>query len=165
MKAFIYIIGSKNLVKSALTKNIQRKRKKEGEKMLQLFRKRLSNRKGFTLVELLVVISIIGILSAIAIPKFSSATETAKRAKIQADLRTIDSAIMIYQASAGTVPTWAQLTSGDKYFATTPVPPDVKLAGSGGTISGGSYAVSASAGRAIVSGQSFFAESVPAVAD
>lgn len=72
--------------------------------MLQLFRKRLSNRKGFTLVELLVVISIIGILSAIAIPKFTSATATARGAKIQADLRTIDSAIQIYYASAGSYP-------------------------------------------------------------
>ena len=129
--------------------------------MLQLFRKRLSNRKGFTLVELLVVISIIGILSAIAIPKFSSATETAKRAKIQADLRTIDSAIMIYQASAGTTPTWAQLSVAGKYFAATPVPPDVKL--SGAVISGGAYDVSADAGRAIVNGKTFFAENVPAV--
>jgi prepilin-type N-terminal cleavage/methylation domain-containing protein len=69
--------------------------KKEGERMLQLFRKRLSNRKGFTLVELLVVISIIGILSTIAIPKFTSATEAANGAKMMADLRTIESAIAI----------------------------------------------------------------------
>ena len=72
--------------------------------MLQLFRKHLSNRKGFTLVELLVVISIIGILSAIAIPKFTDANKTARGAKIQADLRTLDSAIQIYNASAGGYP-------------------------------------------------------------
>ena len=83
--------------------------KKEGERMLQLFRKRLSNRKGFTLVELLVVISIIGILSAIAVPKFQNATASARGAKIMADLRTIDSASMIYYASAGGYP--ADLTT------------------------------------------------------
>lgn len=68
--------------------------------MLKIFRNRLVNRKGFTLVELLVVVAIIGILAAIAIPKFTSASETARGAKIVADLRTLDSAAELYYASA-----------------------------------------------------------------
>jgi prepilin-type N-terminal cleavage/methylation domain-containing protein len=71
--------------------------------MLQLFKKRMSNRKGFTLVELLVVVAIIGILAAIAIPRFGSATEAANGAKMMADLRTIDSAIAIAIAKNETV--------------------------------------------------------------
>ena len=63
------------------------------------------NRKGFTLVELLVVIAILGILAAIAIPRFSDASATARGAKVVADLRTIDSAIAMYNAQYGSYPT------------------------------------------------------------
>ena len=62
--------------------------------------------KGFTLVELMVVIAILGVLGAIAIPKFTDSIATANTAKIAADLRTIDSAIVMYQAqNGGTAPT------------------------------------------------------------
>ena len=50
--------------------------------MLRFFNKRLHNRKGFTLIELIVVIAILAILALIAIPRFSGFTN---RAKIQAD--------------------------------------------------------------------------------
>jgi len=62
-------------------------------------------RRGFTLIELVVVIAILGILAGIAIPRFLDATATARGAKIVADLRTIDSAIVIYNAKTGTYPT------------------------------------------------------------
>ena len=45
-------------------------------------------RNGFTLLEMLIVVSIIMVLATIAIPKFSSAGKTAKIAKIQADIHT-----------------------------------------------------------------------------
>ena len=47
----------------------------------------MSNRKGFTLIEPLIVVVIIGILAAIAIPKFSSTKEKAYLASMKADLR------------------------------------------------------------------------------
>lgn len=88
------------------------------------------NKKGFTLVELVVVIAILGILAGIAIPRFMDATASARGAKIVADMRTVDSAIMMYNAKVGTLPTTtAQLTTTTEtatalnLLAAWPVPP------------------------------------------
>lgn len=85
--------------------------------MMTKIRQRL-NQKGFTLVELMVVIAILGVLAAIAIPKFGDATATANTAKIQADLRTIDAAIVMYQAQKGSNPTGIG-AAGDEATETT----------------------------------------------
>ena len=67
---------------------------------MKLFRKQ----EGFTLVELMVVVLIIGILVAIAIPVFNSAKKNAQKKSCFANQRTIDGATNSYQAEFGVFP-------------------------------------------------------------
>ncbi|MFI5281129.1 MAG: type IV pilin protein [Gemmatimonadales bacterium] len=58
----------------------------------------MRNSRGFTLIELLIVVVIIGILAAIAIPKFGSTKEKAYIASMKADLRNLVTAEESYFA-------------------------------------------------------------------
>jgi prepilin-type N-terminal cleavage/methylation domain-containing protein len=55
-----------------------------------------SNRKGFTLVEIMIVVAIIALLAAIAVPGFLRARKRSQASRILNDLRMIDSAIDQY---------------------------------------------------------------------
>ena len=59
----------------------------------------MMNRKGFTLVELMIVVAIIGILAAIAIPNFVDMQYRAKRAEVPSNVDGIKTAELAYEAS------------------------------------------------------------------
>ena len=70
--------------------------------------------KGFTLIELLIVVVIIGILAAIAIPKFQGTKEKAYLASMQSDLRVL---VTVQEAYFSDWVTYANATTSLNYIA------------------------------------------------
>ena len=63
---------------------------------LQKFRHNFKKSKGFTLVELIVVIIIIAIITAVAVPALTSFQDNARKSRIQSEHRELATAIQSY---------------------------------------------------------------------
>ncbi len=86
--------------------------------MIKFFTKRMNNKKGFTLIELIVVIAILGVLAAIAIPRFTTAQEKSRISADKASARTLISAANVKFAEEGSLAT-GDLASGLASYVVT----------------------------------------------
>lgn len=68
----------------------------------------MRNQKGFTLIEIMVVVVILSILAAIVVPRLLSRPEEAKRTKAQVDIKNIEEALGLFKLDNGFYPTTEQ---------------------------------------------------------
>jgi general secretion pathway protein G len=77
---------------------------------------RTNKKSGFTLVEILIVVIILGILAAIVIPQFTNASQDARRSSLASQLQTLRSQIELYKLQHGDglpnlIASWDPLTT------------------------------------------------------
>jgi general secretion pathway protein G len=76
--------------------------------MMRSRRDRLKDTRGFTLIELMIVVVIVGILATLLIPRIMDRPDEARLTKAKVDIKAIESALKLYKIDTGTYPTTEQ---------------------------------------------------------
>jgi general secretion pathway protein G len=85
-------------------------------------KKRINFNRGFTFIEILVVVTIIGVLASIGIVSYQSVNEKSRDNKRKADIESIRSALEMYRADNGNYPVSLSSLETD-YIQNLPTPP------------------------------------------
>lgn len=80
-------------------------------------------RRGFTLIELVVVMAIISLLLTFALPRYFDGLQRAKEAALKQDLKTMRDAIEQFQADKGKYPDTLDDLVSNRYLRAVPVDP------------------------------------------
>ncbi len=95
-------------------------------------KKSLRKRRGFTLVEVLVVVVILGLLAALVVPRVVGRGEEAKRTAAAVQIREIEQALEMYRLDSSLYPTTAQ--GLESLVAKPSIPPEPRKYREGGYI-------------------------------
>ena len=80
-------------------------------------------KKGFTLVEIMIVVAIIAILAAVAIPNFVRYRKTAQKNACISNLKEIQAAVEQAKLNGTASPGWGDIVGSDKYIKVSPTCP------------------------------------------
>ena len=84
---------------------------------------KIKMKKGFTLVEIMIVVAIIAILAAVAIPNFVRYRKTAQKNACISNLKEIQAAVEQAKLNGTASPGWTDIVGSDKYIKVSPTCP------------------------------------------